>query len=87
MHWDPGQSNDSMEPRPDLPVGLESFLLKARVSCSSLWWQEDTSGRGPREYSLVTALPEVSTLALRLYPTQQPAGSSARTPQATKPAG
>ena len=42
---------------------------------------KDTGGGGPREYSLMWALLEVTTLASRPGPTQHPAASSAGTPQ------
>ena len=48
---------------------------------------KDTGGRGPREYSSAWALLEVTTVAPRTGPTQQPAGSSAGTPQAKKTTG
>lgn len=47
----------------------------------------DMCDGGPREHSLVWALPEVATLVLRPGPSQQLAGSSARAPQAKQATG
>ena len=48
---------------------------------------KETDARGPREYSLEWALPDVTTLALRPGPTQLPAASNAQTLQAQQPTG
>ena len=48
---------------------------------------KDTGGRPPREYWLAWAVPEVTILAMRLGPNQQPSGSSAGMLQAKNKQG
>ena len=62
---------------------LES-LLRRWGSAVTHWRGKDTGARGPREYWLAWALPEVTILASRPGPTRQPTGSSASTPQANQ---
>ena len=85
MHWDPGQSSDSIE------AWARPTCVSWRVSWGGggsavvHWGDKDTCGRGPREYILMWALLEVGILAPRPGPTQQPAGSSGGTPKAKQP--
>ena len=82
VHWATGQSSDSIGDWIRWTCG--SWRV-AWGGGGQLWLTvggKDTGGGGPKEYSSARALPEVSVLATRPGPTQQPAGSSARTPQA-----
>ena len=68
------------------PWALEG-LLRRHVSAVAHCGGKDTGGGVPWEYSFAWALLEVTILALRPGPTQQPASSSAGTPQAKQPIG
>ena len=59
---------------------LEDLLVRQKSVVGH--WGKDTGGRGSREHSSVWALPEVTILALRTGPAQQPTGPSAGMPQA-----
>ena len=85
-HWDPGQSSDSIGAWARPTCGLWRVSCGDRVSCGSLWSQ------GHWWWTLQGTLISVSSpggrhFGTETWPHQQPAGSSAGTPQSKQPTG